>query len=186
MANKIRYTFDAKASQFTVHAFASGLVAVVAHNPQFAIRDFSGEAQFISGTIEEAAVSVRIKAASLELMDEVSERDRREIDRLTFGEVLEIKHFPEVVFKSTQISVNKVSENLYGASITGSLVLHGIANNVSFPAQVVVGDDTLRAHGQFNVRQSDFGIETAAVAGGTLKMKDEVRIGFFIVARKQE
>jgi polyisoprenoid-binding protein YceI len=185
MANKIRYTFDAKASQFTVHAFASGLVAVVAHNPQFAMRDFSGEAQFVAGDLADASVNVRINASSLSLIDEVNERDRREINRVTFDEVLEIKRYPEIIFQSSQISVNKVSENLYQTTVGGKLLLHGISNNVSFPAQVVVGDDTLRAYGQFDVRQTEFGIVTASVAGGTLKMKDEVRIGFFIVARKQ-
>ncbi len=47
MTDYVRYSMDPAQSQFTVHAFASGLAAVVAHNPKFAIRDFSGEAQFI-------------------------------------------------------------------------------------------------------------------------------------------
>jgi hypothetical protein len=47
MSDYVRYSMDAEQSQFTVHAFASGLAAVVAHNPKFTIRDFSGEAQFI-------------------------------------------------------------------------------------------------------------------------------------------
>ena len=48
MSDYVRYSMDASQSQFTVHAFASGLAAVVAHNPKFAIRGFSGEARFIS------------------------------------------------------------------------------------------------------------------------------------------
>ena len=70
MSDYVRYSMDASQSQFTVHAFASGLAAVVAHNPKFAIRDFSGEARFISDTLRDASIQVRIKAASLELMDE--------------------------------------------------------------------------------------------------------------------
>jgi len=37
------FAMDAKASLFTVQAFASGMVAVVAHSPKVAIRDFTGE-----------------------------------------------------------------------------------------------------------------------------------------------
>ena len=51
MALHVRYEMDAKVSQFTVHAFASGLAAVVAHGPKFAIRDFSGVAEFVPGTM---------------------------------------------------------------------------------------------------------------------------------------
>ena len=41
MTAPVCYQIDTKLSQLTVHAFASGLAAVVAHNPKFAIRDFS-------------------------------------------------------------------------------------------------------------------------------------------------
>jgi hypothetical protein len=51
MTDYVRFSIDAAQSQFTVHAFASGLAAVVAHNPKFAIRDFSGEAQFAPDTL---------------------------------------------------------------------------------------------------------------------------------------
>jgi hypothetical protein len=53
MSDYVRYSIDAAQSQFTVHAFASGLAAVVAHNPKFAISDFSGEAQFAPDTLRE-------------------------------------------------------------------------------------------------------------------------------------
>ena len=48
---RARYSIDASASQFTVHAFTSGLAAIVAHSPKFAIRDFAGEAGFIPDTL---------------------------------------------------------------------------------------------------------------------------------------
>jgi len=35
------------------------------------------------------------------------------------------------------------------------------------------------------VNQSEYGITIASIAGGTLKMKDELKVAFFIVARKQ-
>jgi hypothetical protein len=78
MSDYARYSMDAAQSQFTVHAFASGLAAVVAHNPKFAICEFSGEAQFAPDTLQDASIRVRINASSLELTDEVSEYDRGE------------------------------------------------------------------------------------------------------------
>ena len=185
MTDYVRYSMDATQSQFTVHAFASGLAAVVAHNPKFAIRDFSGEARFISDTLRDASIQVRIKAASLELMDEVSEYDRGEIDRVMFNEVLEVSRFPEIVYTSTQISATRLSENLYATAIAGKLALHGVTNELDFSAQVVIGDDALRGYGSFSVKQSQYDIAIASIAGGTLKIRDELKIAFFIIAKKQ-
>jgi polyisoprenoid-binding protein YceI len=185
MSEHARYLLDAVQSQFTVHAFASGLAAVVAHNPKFAIRDFSGEARFIPDTLRDASIQVRIKAASLELMDEVSEYDRGEIDRVMFNEVLEASRFPEIVYTSTQIAATRLSENLYATTIAGKLTLHGVTNELDFSGQVVIGEDTLRGYGSFLVKQSKYDIAIASIAGGTLKMRDELKIAFFIIAKKQ-
>jgi polyisoprenoid-binding protein YceI len=185
MESKVRFALDSKASQLTVHGFASGLASVVAHNPKFAIQEFSGEARFTPGTLAEASLRIVMKASSLNLVDEVTEYDRQEIHRVTFDEVLEAKSYPEIVFESSQIAVAKISDNLFRATVTGNLALHGVRRTHTFKAQVVVGEDSLRAYGDFNVNQSEYGIRTASIAGGTLKMKDEVKIAFFIIGRKE-
>ncbi len=87
-------------------------------------------------------------------MDEVSEYDRGEIDRVMFNEVLEVSRFPEIVYTSTQISATRLSENLYATTIAGKLTLHGVTNELDFSAQVVIGEDTLRGYGSFPVKQS--------------------------------
>jgi hypothetical protein len=43
----------------------------------------------------------------------------------------------------------------------------------------------LKAVGNFTLLQSDFGIELVSVAGGSLKVKDELKFSFDVVARKQ-
>lgn len=185
MDGPVRFVFDPKASQLTVHAFASGLAAVVAHNPKFAIREFSGTAKFDAGTLARATIQMNMKSSSLSLIDEVSEYDGREIRRVTFDEVLDAKAFPEIVFESSRVTAAKISENLYRATIAGDLSLHGVTNAHSFNAQVVVGEDSLRGYGDFSVKQTDYGIQIASIAGGTLKMKDEIKIAFFVIGRKE-
>lgn len=185
MSDYVCYSIDAAQSQFTVHAFASGLAAVVAHNPKFAIRNFSGDARFVPDTLRDASIRIKISASSLELTDEVSEYDRGEIDRVTFKEVLEVSRFPEIVYTSTQISASRLSENLYATTIAGKLTLHGVTNELDLSAQVVIGEDTLRGYGSFPVKQSQYDIAIASIAGGTLKMRDELKIAFFIIAKKQ-
>ena len=78
-APSVCYVVDTRASQFTVQAFASGLAAAVAHSPKIAIREWSGEARFTPGSLGDASIKVRIKAASLEVLDEMRDSDRREL-----------------------------------------------------------------------------------------------------------
>jgi hypothetical protein len=51
-------------------------------------------------------------------------------------------------------------------------------------AQVTVTGDMLRAYGEFSILQSDYGIPLVNVAGGALKLKDELKFAFDIVARE--
>jgi hypothetical protein len=57
---------------------------------------------------------------------------------------------------------------------------------MSIPVRVALLGDMLRASGDFTLSQSDFGIKPVSVAGGALKLKDELKFSFEIVARKQE
>jgi hypothetical protein len=44
-------------------------------------------------------------------------------------------------------------------------------------------EDELRAQGEFTLRLSDFNIRPISVAGGLLKLRDEVKLSFDIMAR---
>jgi polyisoprenoid-binding protein YceI len=180
-----RYSLNAKASQFFVHAFATGLISVAALNPKFAIRDFSGEASFQPPLLGDASLSMKIRASSLEIMDEVSADDRKKINDSMFGEVLQTSLYPEIRFKSTKIEATKATESLFRLRVTGNLTLHGVTRVQEFDSQVMVSDDGFRAYGDFTLNQTNFGIQIASVAGGTLKMKDEVRFSFFLIGQRQ-
>jgi polyisoprenoid-binding protein YceI len=179
-----RYVVDTRVSQFTVQAFASGLISAVAHSPKIAIRDWSGTFQATSPKLDNASLRVQIKAASLEVLDELRETDRREIHRVMFQEVLETGRFPEVVYESREILTEKLKDDLYRLAVRGRLDLHGVSNELGVVAQVALGVDTARAHGSFTLLQSDYDIRIASIAGGTLKLQDELKFSFFVVARK--
>jgi polyisoprenoid-binding protein YceI len=180
----VHYVIDTRASQFTVQAFASGLIAAVAHSPKIAIRDWTGVIQVPSSTLDGASLQVRVAAASMEVLDELRDDDRREIHRVMNQEVLETAHFPEVVYESTQVKAEKLKDDLYRVHVQGRLKLHGISSDHAFGAQVAFGVDSIRAYGAFTLRQSDYDITIASVAGGTLKLQDELKFSFYIVARK--
>ncbi|MGC2719590.1 MAG: YceI family protein [Candidatus Acidiferrales bacterium] len=178
------FTLDTKASQFTVHAFASGLASVVAHNPKFAIHDFVSDAKFEPSNPLGSTLRMTVNLESLSLLDDVSEYDRREITRIMFDEVLEVRKFPKAIYQSSKVSASKISENMYRAELCGSLTLHGLTRQIDFPAQIVSGEDSLRGYGEFTLNQSEYGIRVPTVANGAIKMKDQVKLAFFMVGRK--
>jgi polyisoprenoid-binding protein YceI len=184
-APSVCYVFDTRASQFTVQAFASGLAAAVAHSPKIAIRDWSGEARFTPDTLGDVSITAKVKAASLEVLDELRDSDRRELHRVMNQEVLETARFPEVVFESREVRAERQKDDLYRVNVQGSLRLHGEVNDHAFTAQVALGVDSARAYGEFKIRQSDYGIRVASIAGGTLRLQDELKFSFYVVARKQ-
>src|SRR5689334_20654697 len=179
------YRIEARRSRFVVRAFATGLLSAFGHSPTVAIRDFTGEVQFSPTHPEESSLRLRIKADSLEVTDEVSDKDRREIERQMREEVLETARYPEIVFESTRVAADKVTEGQYRVQITGNLSLHGITRECPINAQMIASEDMLRANGEFPIRQSDFGIKPVSAVGGTIKLKDELKFSFDIVARRQ-
>jgi hypothetical protein len=50
---------------------------------------------------------------------------------------------------------------------------------------VYAGGESLRANGEFTVRQTDYRIKLVSVAGGALKLKDELKFQFDIVATRR-
>lgn len=178
------YCVDGRRSRFVVKAFATGLLSAFGHSPTIAIRDFTGEARFSPDHPEAAALSLQIKAESLAVADDVRDNDRREIERQMRDEVLEIARYPEIVFESTAIAAEKVMDSQYRARITGNLSMHGVTRLCVIDAQVIAGDDTLRANGEFTLRQSLFNIKPVSAVGGTIKLKDELKFSFDIVSSK--
>jgi polyisoprenoid-binding protein YceI len=176
------YRIDARPSRFTVQVTAAGLLSAFGHNPVIAIRNFSGEARFQPDTLESTSLRVVVQAASLEVSGDVSDKDRREIERAMQDRVLGSTAYPEIVFQSSSVKVNLAGPGQYRIDVLGQLSLHGVTREHSVSARVTVGPDRLRASGEFSLHQTDYGIELVSVAGGVLKVKDELKCSFDILA----
>jgi len=123
-----------------------------------------------------------VQADSLAVVNKVSDKDKREMERGMREDVLEISRYPEVVFMITKVSANTTAESQYQARVNGKLSLHGVTRDHSINAQVIVNGGSLRAQGEFPLRQTDYDIKPVSVVGGTLKMKDELKFSFDISA----
>jgi polyisoprenoid-binding protein YceI len=175
------YLIESGVSRFTVRGVASGLLSGLGHNPVVAIPDFAGDAQWDPDAPQKASLRLKIRAASLAVQNDIGDKDRREMERVMREDVLETGKYPEIVFESTAVSANPNGR----VEIEGNLTLHGVTRRERVTAQLAVTGDMLRAFGDFSIRQSDYRIKLASVAGGALKLKDELKFNFDVVARKR-
>jgi len=180
----VHYRLDPAASKFTVQAFAEGLLSMFGHDPVIGVKDFQGEASFVPGTFENAWLKLTINANSLRVVNDVKEKDRRDIERTMRDEVLETGKFPEIVFQSNNVSLSRIGEGRYRGRVIGDLTLHGVTqSNISINGEVILNNDGLKTKGNFVIKQTDYKIKLVSVAGGTLKIKNEVKGRFDILAR---
>jgi len=180
-----QYAINPMVSRFTVQAFASGFLSAFGHNPKFAIRDLAGEITFDPAQIEKSTLRLTIRANSLSVSDNMSDKDRREIESEMREKVLEVAKYPEIVFDVPGVTVNNTDNGQARVTLNGQLTLHGITRSRRVPATLVVTGDMLRAFGEFPLRQTDYGIKPVSAVGGGLKVKDEVKFTFDIVARQK-
>src|SRR5271170_2632610 len=101
-------------------------------------------------------------------------------------EVLETAKFSEIVYDATSVSVATMTDMLYSATLNGDLTMHGVTRKQPIAARVAMLGSMLRASGDFTLNQTDYNIKLVSVAGGALKLKDELKFSFEIVARKGE
>ncbi len=179
----MRYEINQTLSRFKLKVYATGMLSAFGHSPTIVIRDFSGQATVPDDQNGTAAMEIVIKAASLSVAEDVKESDRREIERAMLKDVLEVDTYPEIRFSSTEVSGAAPGVASFRARIKGTLALHGTTHPEEIEALVNIMGDRLTASGQFVVRQSDYGIKPVSIAGGTLRLKDEIDLSFDIVAR---
>jgi polyisoprenoid-binding protein YceI len=180
----VRYLVDGKGSRFTARAFATGLLSAFGHDPTISIPEFEGEARVNLNALGESSLHLVIQAASLTVTGEINDKDRNEINRRMHDEVLESDGYPEITYECSKLSASQTGEGQYWVALNGELSMHGVTRSQPISARVTVNGDTLQAAGDFSVRQSDYEIKPVSAAGGTVKLKDEIKLSFEITARR--
>jgi polyisoprenoid-binding protein YceI len=160
---------DIKQSKLVVHVSKAGLFSAFGDNHEVA-------APVTEGFVDEAARRVKLVVESqrLKVLDpQLSADKRRQVQERMLGpEVLDVARFPRISFESTGVEQAGPGQLL----VRGQLALHGETR----PVIVKVRSDGGRYVGTCKFRQREFGITPVSVAGGTVKVRDEVTIEFDI------
>jgi polyisoprenoid-binding protein YceI len=178
------YTIDAQQSKIEIHVGKEGTFKAFGHDHLIEGKQVSGQAQFDPQKIEQSSVRLRIPTKSITVIDPgESEKDRKEVQATMEGEkVLDVAKFSEITFTSSGVSAAKKTSDGWEVMLSGKLNLHGVEKPVTFPLHVRANNNELRGQGELSVLQTDYGITPVKVGGGTVKVKDKLKITFNIVA----
>jgi polyisoprenoid-binding protein YceI len=162
---------DKAHSTVSVRVYKSGLFSALAH-------DHVIQAPIASGTINvrDKSVELSFNVADMKVLDpDASDSERQEIEStMKSPKVLDPAQFPTVSFASSGV----VASGADRSQVTGTLKLHGVSHQVSVPVVLHHG----KYAGSVTLKQTDYGITPIKIAGGAVKVKDEIVIEFSVVA----
>src|SRR6266550_3040011 len=181
-----RYRLDAGQSKFIAHALRGGLLWFKGHEHLVAARDFFGEAQITPDKITPASLQLTVKTDSMVETSSVFTEPQKQIINKELREiVLEPAKYPEIVFKSTQVTGKSLGNGQYDLEIGGDLMLHGVTRHIEIPAKVTVAGNNLRAVGEFSIDRDDFNVKATSAVHGLVRVREKVKFTFDIVGHRE-
>ena len=117
-------------------------------------------------------ISFRVEAARLTVLPE---EHQSKIQHTMQARVLESPRFPEIYFASDTIQSTADGE----WDVLGRLTLHGETRTVLVHVKSLDG----KYFGSTTIKQTDFGMRPISAVGGTVKVKNELKIDFSIKMR---
>ncbi len=165
-------------SRFEVKTGKAGLLGFAGHTHVVRARGFAGQVVYYPTAPSESRLEIAVPADSLAVLTPPDTAEIRKVTRTMRTEVLHVDDYPVIHFVSTA-----VTPTADGFQVQGRLTLAGQTRDVSCDVHAAVGTDTLRATGEFSVKQTDYGIRPyRGGPAGTVRVADRVTFSFEAVA----
>ncbi|MBI4474251.1 MAG: YceI family protein [Acidobacteria bacterium] len=154
---------------FRLHVGTSGIFGAFGH-------DHLIEARKITGCVTNSSVKLHFATSEIRVIDpEASAEERAKVQKQMETEVLRITDYPGITFESTAMERGPRSQ----LRVRGNLTIRNVTQPATIPVTLTQFDDgTYRAAGTYKFEQTSFGIKPIKFAGGTVRVKDEVRAEF--------
>ncbi len=190
IATTSTYRIDQQASSLHILVYRGGTMARLGHNHVISSADLRGQIwrghdSADSGfevTVPVNTLIVDDNAARAEEGDDfplnVSDDAKAgtKANMLRVG-LLDGEHYPEIMIRSTRIT---------GADgqfeVVAAMRIKDQTRKIALPVTLTESGNVLEARGNFEIRQTDFGITPLSVAMGALTVQDTVKIKFRLVA----
>ena len=162
---------DADHSILKIHVGNSGLFSAAGHD-HWVTAPFA-EGSFNDSDLPQIAFTVDARKLTLVEDSKLSAEQQAEIQHTMHAKVLQSESYPLISLHSTKIEKTGVNRWL----VTGELTLHGQSRPIRADVHYAEGAYT----GRSTIKQTDFGIHPVSVAGGIVKVKNELEIQFMVV-----
>lgn len=193
-ADGVRFRIDPAASDLRVIVYRGGPLAQFGHNHVLRAGDLRGEIR-LSAEPARSTFSLEFSPAALivDPMDaRMAEGPEFEVQpspqaiegtraNLLGPRVLDAERFPAITLRAAAIQ-----GSLPHPIVTARVGLHGVERDLSFPIDLEHDAARLVARGTLLLHTPDFGIPSFTVMGGGLKVMEDVKIKFRVVAVEQE
>jgi len=180
-----RYQLDASASKFMAHASRSGLLWFKGHGHHIAVRDFTGEAVLDPDSLGNSSLTIIAKSASMEETSDVFTAPQKQIINKELRDIVLLPdQYPEITFRSTEVTGGSTGPGQYDLKITGNLTLLGVTRPITIPTKVSVNSNQMRAQGEFSISRGDFKVKATSAFHGMVRVADKISFEFDIVGRQ--
>jgi polyisoprenoid-binding protein YceI len=181
-----RWHADAATSRIVVNVLKSGLFSGFAHDHHFEVTAWEANAEVPQGAPATATVEVAADAGSLrDRQESLSDKDRQKVEAQAAGqEVLDAQHHPRVEYRSGRFEAAPgASADHVRGTLHGTLTLRGRSAPLDLAIEAQREGGEWRVTGSGRVKQSAFGIKPFSGFGGTVSVKDELRIELAVKLR---
>lgn len=188
----VLYGVDAAATQVSLLVYRDGPMAALGHNHAIAVGDVTGSVQ-LHDQIERSRFELQFPVASLQVdppalrtaagadfSSVVSDGARTGTRNNMLGpELLDAASFTRITLHSERIVVTAA-----GLEIATRIRVRNHDALVQVPVTWSLDGDVLTARGEFALRQTALGLTPYSVMLGALRVADEIKVRFVIVARR--
>jgi len=186
-----RLAVAAEESLLQILVYRGGAMARLGHNHVIASRHLDGEV-FVSDDPAQTRFDIRIPVNEL-TVDEPAMREEAGPDfpagvpqsardgtrkNLLSESLLDGANYQTIRLRATEVSGS--GEHF---AVTVEITMKDQLRTVRVPVQVTRDGESLRARGEFPLKQSDLGLKPFSVAMGTLVVLDEMKVRFDVTAR---
>ena len=189
-----RFDVDSGASLLTIQVYRGGALARAGHNHVVASHDLSGVA-YVPENLCAVSFDVHLNVNLLTVDEEdlrqqagpdfppgVPDEAKAGTKRNMLGEaMLDGDRYPEIMLQSE--AVHRASEGS-GVEAQVRAIVRDRAFAVVVPMRYRLDGDTLEVDGEMPLKQTDIGLTPFTLFGGALRVEDEMKVRFHIVARE--
>lgn len=191
-AGAAKYSVDADHSEVRFLVYKGGALSAFGHDHTVDAHGFKGEV-YLASSFTESSFNLSLPVKEFKV-DEPASRQAEGADfsskpsasdiQGTTNNMLGPKLLDAARYSEVTIQSVKVTGSAEKAEATVRITLHGTARDLKVPFTLSRSGDELTASGEFEIRQSEFGLTPFSAAGGALQVADAIKVHFKIHCRK--